>query len=92
MFTTLPRRARWLTGVALLLCRAYAAALPGASAPPAAAAARDPSFGQHLFAANCARCHGADARGTADAPDLLRRVRGTSRRRKSRADAAMSAA
>lgn len=31
--------------------------------------------GRRLFAAHCARCHGGDAAGTADAPSLLVRVR-----------------
>ena len=30
--------------------------------------------GQQLFASTCGQCHGADARGTATAPDLLRSV------------------
>ncbi len=31
--------------------------------------------GRELFAAQCSRCHGGDAAGTANGPDLRRRVR-----------------
>lgn len=34
--------------------------------------------GRQLFGAHCARCHGADATGSADAPNLLPRVKGMS--------------
>jgi mono/diheme cytochrome c family protein len=32
--------------------------------------------GRELFRANCVRCHGADATGTANGPNLLQRVKG----------------
>lgn len=34
--------------------------------------------GRELFAAQCSRCHGSDATGTANGPDLRRRVKGMS--------------
>ena len=34
--------------------------------------------GRELFRANCTRCHGADATGTSDGPNLLLRVKGMS--------------
>lgn len=34
----------------------------------------DPAMGQTTFSMNCARCHGADGRGTLDAPSLYERV------------------
>lgn len=37
--------------------------------------------GRTLFETNCARCHGADARGSAAAPNLLQRVRSMSEER-----------
>jgi len=40
---------------------------PNSPVDPASAAA-----GAKIYAGNCSRCHGADARGTADGPDLLR--------------------
>lgn len=48
-----------------------------APVPPAEAQAR----GAQLFQANCARCHGSEARGTDAAPDLTVRVRGMSEER-----------
>lgn len=41
---------------------------PSSSAPTAAA-------GRELFAAHCVRCHGVDAVGTAEGPDLWPRVK-----------------
>ena len=57
-------------------------ALPTPAAP-AAKAEQAPlhDAGWRVFQANCARCHGADAAGTASAPDLLVRVRGMSQGR-----------
>ena len=55
----------------------------GTSAAGSAAAASAPSAasieaGRELFRANCVRCHGADATGTANGPNLLVRVKGMS--------------
>ena len=44
----------------------------------AADANADEAAGRQLFQANCARCHGADAKGSAAAPNLLQRVGGMS--------------
>ena len=41
-------------------------------------AAASMETGRELFRANCVRCHGADATGTADGPNLLVRVKGMS--------------
>ncbi len=54
-------------------------ALPTPPTPAASAPLHD--AGWRVFQANCARCHGADAAGTASAPDLLVRVRGMSQGR-----------
>lgn len=53
------------------------------SAPAAFAQASgvgDPAWdrGRDLFGRHCARCHGSDAAGTADAPNLLARLQGMS--------------
>ena len=61
----------WRITLALLL------AVPAVSAqqPPPAASA---PAGRELFALHCARCHGADATGSANGPNLRERVRGMS--------------
>jgi len=48
----------------------------GAEVQAQGTAAADP--GRDLYAAHCSRCHGSDAAGTADGPNLLRRVKGMS--------------
>ena len=72
----LPGR-RWLV-VAMLVGTGAATAQSPAPPQPEPGAVET---GQRLFAANCARCHGATAQGTAAGPDLLSRVRGMSRDR-----------
>lgn len=69
------RRLRPACGLALALAVAGVVAQPAAQ--PAAPGATADS-GRDLFQANCARCHGADATGTADAPNLLQRIKGMS--------------
>jgi len=66
---------------ALALCAAgvASAAMAQGGAAPAASAPPSAETGRALFAAHCARCHGADARGSAQGPDLRERVRGMSR-------------
>ena len=64
---------------ALPACEGWAQAAPAAA--PAAASPASPYLGWRLFQANCARCHGADATGSANAPDLLPRVKGMSEAR-----------
>lgn len=51
---------------------AQSAASAPAGAMPSAAAGRE------LFTAHCVRCHGAEARGTANGPDLRPRLQGMS--------------
>jgi mono/diheme cytochrome c family protein len=67
----LPAAARFLP-VALTL------ALIGCAGPAPAPDPRVVEHGRQLFAAHCARCHGADARGGAEAPNLRQRVQGMS--------------
>ena len=55
------------------VCLLWVAATACAQGTPAAVDA-----GRELFAAQCSRCHGADATGTANGPDLRRRVAGMS--------------
>ncbi len=55
------------------LAAAWVAATACAQGMPAAVDA-----GRELFAAHCSRCHGGDATGTANGPDLRRRVKGMS--------------
>lgn len=70
-------RARGLLALcAMTLATAATAQL---AATPAASAAPSAERGSALYAAHCARCHGADARGSALGPDLRERVRGMSR-------------
>lgn len=64
--TFCPRR---LAPIGLL----WVAATACAQGTPAAVDA-----GRELFAAQCSRCHGADASGTANGPDLRRRAAGMS--------------
>ena len=70
----------WLAIAALVGAWDAAAQAPRPLAP-SEAQARAIGTGHRLFDANCARCHGTDAKGTADAPNLLRRVRGMSQDR-----------
>ena len=59
-----------LTHAAFLLCLGVAplqAQFPQSPVDPARS-----ESGSKIYAANCARCHGDDVRGTATAPDLLR--------------------
>ena len=69
----------WRTAC-LSLALALSAA-PGARAADAAASPRSAYLGWRLFQANCARCHGPEATGSAGAPDLTARVRGMSEQR-----------
>lgn len=63
--------AAWLLlGAPAVLAQSAASAAAGAM--PSAAAGRE------LFAAHCVRCHGAEARGSANGPDLRPRLRGMS--------------
>jgi mono/diheme cytochrome c family protein len=62
--------------VAIASCLCAAGAL--AQQEPSSTAAGDIGSGQQLFQTNCAACHGADAKGTPHAPDLLQRVKGMS--------------
>jgi mono/diheme cytochrome c family protein len=55
----------WLLVLSAALC-----ARAQISPPPVDEAAAN--RGQQLFTASCAQCHGADARGTANGPDLIR--------------------
>lgn len=76
------RFARTLTLV-LLSTAALAVQPQGTVAPAAGGAATAPTAasieaGRELFRANCVRCHGADATGTANGPNLLPRVKGMS--------------
>ena len=70
------------SGIAVAVAALVAACgvAPQASSGPKTATASIDAGG-HLFNANCARCHGSDAKGTAAAPDLLGRVRGMSQDR-----------
>ncbi len=70
MFDRLPTfRRRRVAPIGLLWVAAAACAQ---GTPVAVDAGRD------LFAAQCSRCHGGDAAGTANGPDLRRRVAGMS--------------
>jgi mono/diheme cytochrome c family protein len=66
---------------ALASCAAWTASLAMAQAGAAPAEGAVPSVeaGRTLFETHCARCHGGDARGSANGPDLRERVRGMSR-------------
>lgn len=59
-------------------CGVAARAPQGVAAGDATTAAALQSRGRDLFGAHCARCHGADATGTANAPNLVSRVKGMS--------------
>ena len=61
----------YLAGAAVLLV-AFSALAQRVDANP------DEAAGRQLFQANCARCHGADAKGSDAAPNLLQRVGGMS--------------
>lgn len=61
----------------LVLAAPLAAQSQGTATPPAPNTASIEAGGE-LFRANCVRCHGADATGTADGPNLLLRVKGMS--------------
>ena len=61
---------RYLAATALLLAASSGFAQQAAGASPDA--------GRELFQANCARCHGADAKGGDAAPNLLQRIGGMS--------------
>lgn len=65
-----------------LAAPALAAQAQGAAAPAAAASSGAASVsaeaGRELFDVHCARCHGAQATGTANGPNLLPRVKGMS--------------
>lgn len=60
---------------------AIAAVGAQAQSPGAASAKAAHDTGRELFGVHCARCHGDDAKGRGDAPDLLRRVQGMSEER-----------
>lgn len=70
----------WAAGI-----HAQGAGTTGAAGASAAPKQASIDAGRELFRANCVRCHGADATGTADGPNLLPRVKGMS-------DAAFSSA
>lgn len=75
--TSTGRRARRAPAVASALpalCIAFAAGAQTPASPP-------PADGPQLYQANCARCHSSDASGTANGPNLLRRVAGMSQER-----------
>jgi mono/diheme cytochrome c family protein len=62
----------YLAPVALLL---FTGALPShAQFPHSPVKPESAEAGAKIYASNCARCHGEDARGTATAPDLIRSV------------------
>ncbi len=68
----------WLTGAS----GQTQAAAPDDGVPAVAQAIKDTNriyLGWRVFQANCSRCHGPDANGTAKAPDLLPRVKSMSR-------------
>lgn len=66
-----------IKALGLALCLSSAAL--GASAQSGgSAAAASAEQGQKLFGIHCARCHGVDATGSAEAPNLLPRVKGMS--------------
>jgi mono/diheme cytochrome c family protein len=67
-----------LLSIAALGVQCQSASTPSAGAAAAAPTAASIEAGRELFRANCVRCHGADATGTADAPNLLPRVKGMS--------------
>ena len=67
-----------LLSIAALGVQCQSAGTPSAGAAAAAPTAASIEAGRELFRANCVRCHGADATGTADAPNLLPRVKGMS--------------
>jgi mono/diheme cytochrome c family protein len=65
----------------LVLAASLGARAQGVRAPGSASSAAMKSSleaGHDLFRAHCMRCHGVDARGTADGPNLLLRVKGMS--------------
>ncbi len=65
-------------GAALFLVLAAPAALAQTAASAPAGAMPSAALGRELFAAHCVRCHGAEARGTANGPDLRPRLLGMS--------------
>jgi mono/diheme cytochrome c family protein len=65
-------------GVAALLLLGAPSVLAQAAASAPAAAMPSAAAGRELFAMHCVRCHGAEARGTANGPDLRPRLRGMS--------------
>lgn len=74
-----PCEAGWCGLLALWGLGVATAAMAQVAATPAASAAPSADRGQALYTAHCARCHGADARGSALGPDLRERIRGMSR-------------
>lgn len=72
-----PSVARWAVAAAMSTTALWVGA-QGVAAAGAPAAAASIESGRELFRANCVRCHGADATGTADGPNLLLRVKGMS--------------
>lgn len=67
---------RWAAPVALLVACVGSATASAQTTEPSPIYA-----GWRLFQQHCARCHGSDAEGTDQAPDLRRRLGGMSRER-----------
>jgi cytochrome c553 len=65
-------------GAAMFLVLQLPASLAQTAASAPAAAMPSAALGRELFAAHCVRCHGAEARGTANGPDLRPRLLGMS--------------
>jgi len=58
--------------------QAQASAASAGSPADGGAAQVSSEAGRELFGTHCTRCHGADAKGTANGPNLLPRVKGMS--------------
>lgn len=67
-----------LAPIAAFDAQAQAGGAAGKAASAAGSTGRAVDSGRELFGVRCARCHGAEATGTANAPDLLPRVKGMS--------------
>ncbi len=65
-------------GAAMVLLIAAPAVLAQQAASAPAGSMPSAGAGGELFAAHCVRCHGAEARGTANGPDLRPRLLGMS--------------
>jgi mono/diheme cytochrome c family protein len=67
-----------LVSIAAIGVQAQSAGVPATGASSATSTKSSFATGRELFGVHCARCHGADAAGTADGPNLLLRVKGMS--------------